>query len=413
MCVQAIKKPASYAYFFPEAAHARRSMWQAVNSHTGKRRIFETFPREILASDPNETEMRLNLVNGSTIIFAGSDNYDRMVGASIAGIVSSEHALSHPSAYAFFSPMLRENGGWFWAISTPRGRNHFHKLMQFAKTRDSWFSETLSIADTGALSPEQIEEAFSEYVDLYGEEEGLALFNQEYHVDFNAAILGAFYAREMAAVRAEGRIDPELTAIKGQPVHRAWDLGVKDDTSVWFFQVVGGQVWILDCYVSSGAGVDHYAEQIAKRREEHGWADGIDYVPHDARVKEWGSGRTRVETMQQLGLNPQVVPMATVADGINAVRKTLPRCVFHSRCEKGDTSGIAALEQYRRDYDEEKKVFKAGPRHDWASHSSDAFRYLSLSWRSAPKRDTAAPEPPAPTTTGDIRAPKLNYGKRR
>lgn len=397
MAVRALKRPASYAYMFPETTHARRSMWNAVNPHTGKRRILETFPQEILAKPPNETEMRLEFVNGSNLILFGSDNYDQVVGAAFAGMASSEHALAHPSAYAFFSPMLLENKGFFWAISTPRGRNHFKKLLDYALAHPrNWFGQQLSITQTKALSEEDLAEELAKYISQWGFDEGTALFNQEYHVDFNAAILGSFYAREMAAVRSEGRITDDLDAINA-PVHRAWDLGVKDDTSIWFFQVVGTQVFILDCYVSSGAGVDHYAEQIAKRREEHGWQDGIDFVPHDARVKEWGTGRTRVETMQQLGLNPQVVPMATVSDGVNAARKTLPRCVFHSRCDRTDMSGVAALEQYRREWDDEKKTFKANAVHDWTSHPADAFRYLSMAWRSAPKHVISAPEPEPPS----------------
>lgn len=375
--VQALKRPASYAYMFPENLHARRAMWQAVNPHTGRRRILETFPREMLSADPNETEMRLSLLNGSTITFFGSDNYDRMVGASLAGIISSEHALSHPSAYGFFSPMLRENGGFFWAISTPRGRNHFYTMKQMADKSPDWFSQSLSIHDTGALTAEQIVEARQEYISLYGVDQGEALFAQEYEVSFTAATLGAFYGREISAVRNEGRIDETLSAIEGQPVHRSWDIGVRDDTTIWWFQVVGGQVFVLDCYSASGVGVDHYAEIIDQRRAEHGWIDGDDWVPHDARVKEWGTGKTRVETMQGFNLKPRVIPMAGLLDGINAARLTLPRCVFHDRCE----DGIAALELYRREYDEEKRAFRANPLHDWTSHYADAFRYLALAWR--------------------------------
>lgn len=376
--VQALKIPASYAYMLPENAHARRAMWQAVNPHTGKRRILETFIPEVLASDPNETEMRLNLVNGSVVTFFGSDNYDRMVGASLKGIVSSEHALSHPSAYAFFSPMLRENNGFFWAISTPRGRNHFHSLMNYAEKSPNWYAEYMPATKSGALTAVQLEEALAEYVALYGQDQGEALYRQEYLCDWNAAILGAFYAKEIGIVRAEGRIDDTLDAVPGYPVHRAWDIGVRDDTSIWWFQVVGTQIFILDCYSANGSGVEHYQEVIKERREKYGWEDGIDWVPHDAKVKEWGTGRTRVETMQALGLNPQVVPNAGLLDGINAVRRTLPRCVFHTRC---DEVGVAALEQYRREWDDEKKTFKSNPLHDWSSHLSDSFRYLSMAWQ--------------------------------
>ena len=396
--VQAMKRPASYAYMFPENLHARRAMWQAVNPHTGRRRVLETFPAEMLSAAPNETEMRLSLVNGSTITFFGSDNYDRMVGASLAGIISSEHALSHPSAYGFFSPMLRENGGFFWAISTPRGRNHFYTMHQMAQKSPDWFSQSLSIHDTGALTAAQIAEARQEYVDLYGIDQGEALFAQEYEVSFTAATLGAFYAREMSAVRAEGRVVAGLDAIHGHPVHRAWDLGVRDDTCIWFFQVVGAQLFILDCYSTSGVGLDHYRDEIAARHEENGWTHGTDFVPHDAKVKELGTGRTRVETMGSLGLNPQLVPNAGLLDGINALRLTLPRCVFSDKCEYG----ISALELYRREYDEEKRTFRANPLHDWTSHYADAARYMALAWREVkPEVRHVDPAPPQ----GMIRPP--------
>ena len=393
MGVRALKRGASYGYMFPTTIHARRSMWNSVNPHTGRRRILESFPREMLAKPPNETEMRLEFVNGSNLIFFGSDNYDGVVGAAFAGLASSEHALAHPSAYAFFSPMLLENKGFFWAISTPRGRNHFKKLLDYALDHPkNWFGQHLSIEQTKAISAEDLAEELDKYINQYGEDEGGALFRQEYYVDFNAAILGAYFAREMAKVREEGRIDPDLEAVDA-PVHTAWDLGVRDDTSIWFFQVVGTQIWILDCYRSSGAGVEHYAEVIAKKREEYGWKPGTDFVPHDAKVKEWGTGRTRVETMQQIGLKPQVVPMAGFQDGIQAARKTLPRCVFHARCDQGDMSGVAALEQYRREYDEEKKTFKATDVHDWTSHYASAFRYLSLAWRELTPARTFTPPP--------------------
>jgi phage terminase large subunit len=165
-------------------------------------------------------------------------------------------------------------------------------------------------------------------------------------------------------------------------VHRAWDLGVGDDTSIWWFQAQGAQLIILDHYAASGVGLEHYAGVIEKREREHGWLHGNDYVPHDAKVREWGTGRTRVETMASMGLQPVLVPMASLDDGINAVRRALPLCVFHPRTELG---GIDALEQYRREYDDDKKAFRASAVHDWTSHPADAFRYLAMSYRPAPR----------------------------
>ena len=173
-------------------------------------------------------------------------------------------------------------------------------------------------------------------------------------------------------------------------VHRAWDLGVDDDTSIWWFQVHGAQILILDHYASNGVGVEHYAEVIEQRAKQYGWRNGSDFVPHDAKVKEWGSGRTRVETMSKIGLKPDLVPLASVQDGINAARRTLPLCVFHPRT---DETGMAALEQYRREWDDEHKCFKPTAVHDWTSHPADSFRYLALSWRRAPKREIVVPQP--------------------
>lgn len=389
--IAAFERPASYWTMLPEYAQARKALWAAVNPHTGKRRIDEAFPQELREST-NEQEMFIRFVNGATWQLVGSDRYNSLVGAGIAGATFSEWALANPSAWAYIRPMLEENDGWAAFITTPRGRNHAHSMMEMAKRNPKWFAEVLSIHTTGALDQAQIDESLEEYIALYGEDIGRAQFEQEYECSFNAAILGAFYAREMVTIRKEGRIT-EIDAIESRPVHRAWDIGVKDDTSIWWFQVVGTQVFILDCYSASGVGLDHYADVVMKRHEEHGWKLGADFVPHDAKVKEWGTGRTRVETMRDYGLKPELVPNATKMDGINAARQTLARCVFHPRTED---QGISALEQYRREWDDDKKAFKASEVHDWSSHLADAFRYLALSWRSLPVIEEYKPIVPPP-----------------
>ena len=390
--IAAHERVANYWHMLPEYNQCRKAIWDAVSAHTGKRRIFQAFPQELIDGEPNATEMKIRFKNGSTWQLVGSDRYNSLVGAGVAGVVFSEFALANPSSWGYIRPMIEENDGWAAFITTPRGRNHAHAMYEMAKSNPRWFAERLSIYDTGALSAEQLEESLAEYIALYGEDIGRAQFEQEYEVSFNAAILGAFYAREMVAVRKEGRID-EIEAMPGRPVHRAWDIGVKDDTSIWWFQVVGTQVFILDCYSQSGVGVDHYAEIVHKRNDEYGWKSGIDFVPHDAKIKEWGSGRTRVETMKMLGLNPQLCVNATKMDGINAARQTLARCVFHPRTEE---QGISALEQYRREWDDDKKTFKISEVHDWASHLADAFRYLALSWRTVPEPAVQEIEAPPP-----------------
>lgn len=401
--VAAFERPATYWTALPEYAQARKALWAAVNSHTGKRRIDEAFPHE-LRETTNEQEMFIRFVNGSTWQLVGSDRYNSLVGAGVAGVTFSEFALANPSAWAYIRPMLEENDGWAAFITTPRGRNHAHAMLEMARKNPRWFGEVLSIHDTGALSSAQIAESLQEYTALYGEDLGRAQFEQEYECSFNAAILGAFYAREMATVRKEGRIteieaDPEL------PVHRAWDIGVRDDTSIWWFQVVGTQIFVLDSYSKPGVtDIEVFAEMIHAKNAAMGWKSGKDYVPHDARQKVWGMKRGRLETMAEYQLSPEVVPMLSKLDGINAVRRTLPRCVFHPRCEE---VGIPALEQYRREWDDERKTFKANEVHDWTSHAADAFRYLAVTWRPAapPKPEPAKPQ--YVVEDGFVRAPPL------
>jgi hypothetical protein len=389
----AMQRPANYWHCLPEFLQGRKAIWTAVNAHTGRRRIDEVFPHALRAVT-NENEMMIRLVNGSTWQVIGSDRYDATVGTGVAGITYSEWALANPSAWAYHRPILAENDGWAVFITTPRGRNHAHAMFEHAQTASDWFCELLTIEDTGALTLEQRAEALAEYVALYGADVGRAQYEQEYLCSWTAAILGAFYALEMAQVRNEGRILP-VEPIPDQPVHRSWDLGTTDDTSIWWFQAVGAQLYILDHYAASGVGVEHYRDEIERRERERGWIHGNDYVPHDAKIKEWGSGRTRVETMTMLGLKPILVPLASIADGINAARRALPLCIFHPRTEEG---GISALEQYRREWDDERKAFRSTAVHDWTSHPADSFRYLALAWRPdatrqpQPRKRVVAPE---------------------
>lgn len=376
--VAAATRRGNYWHCLPEYNQGRKAIWTAINSHTGKRRIDEAFPLH-WRDNTNDQEMFLRFKNGSTWQVVGSDRYDATVGASVAGIVYSEYALSNPAAWAYHRPILEENRGWAVFITTPRGHNHAKSMFDHAMQQPEWFAELLTAEDTGALSPQQLAEALAEYQALYGMDVGTAQYQQEYLCSFNAAILGAFYGGEMAAVRSQGRVKP-IEPVPGMRVHRSWDLGMDDDTSIWFFQVVGAQVFVFDYYSASGVGLEHYYKVIEQKYAERKWLHGTDYVPHDAKVRELGTGRTRVETMQTLGLSPFPIPMASVEDGINAARLTLPRCVFHPRCEPG----LAGLEQYRREWDEDRKCFKPSPLHDWTSNPADSFRYLALSWKPAP-----------------------------
>lgn len=382
--IAAQERVGNYWHCLPEYEQARKAIWNAVNPHTGQRRIDEAFPAELRESK-DEQQMFIRFKNGSTWQVIGSDRYNSLVGAGVAGVTFSEWALANPSSWGYIRPMIEENNGWAVFITTPRGQNHAKAMLEMAQKNPNWFAEVSDITKTGALASEQIEEALDEYKALYGDDFGKAQFLQEYMCSFNAAILGAFFGGEMAKVRADGRVR-DIVPMPGIPIHRAWDIGVRDDTSIWWFQTIRTadglpRVYVLDCYTNHGGGVEHYAEVVHSR--EWSLKGSIDWVPHDARATEWGTGRTRIEAMKSYGLNPHLVPNESKLDGINAVRQTLPYCVFDPRTDISidGKSGIGALEQYRRDWDDDRKMFLANERRDWSTHLADAFRYLSLAWR--------------------------------
>ena len=354
----------------PQAEQARKAIWEAINPHTGKRRIDEAFPKELREATRTQ-EMFIRFKSGSTWQVVGSDNFNSLVGSPPIGIVASEFALADPAAWDYLRPILMENGGWFAAITTPRGHNHAKSMLDMAKKSDGWFAEVLSARDTGLFTTQQLDEELAEMIASRGENDGRAMFEQEYECSFDAAIVGAYFSAEIGKANADKRI----TRVSVDPVVKvdmAWDLGIDDATSIWFTQDVGSEVHVIDHLEVSGEGLP----QIVKRLEAKDYRYGRCILPHDAEARELGTGKSRVETLQALGVrNIEIVPAQDVADGINAVRLFLAKCWFDAeRCARG----IEALKQYRREWDSKRQVWRERPLHDWTSHAADAMRYRAL-----------------------------------
>lgn len=361
----------------PEYEQGRRVIWNAVNAHTGKRRIDEAFPIE-LREKTNDQEMFIRFKNGSTWQVVGSDRYDALVGAGVAGIVFSEWALANPAAWGFLSPMLAENDGWALFIYTARGRNHGWEIYKRATEDEHWFGLKQDADQTGVFTPEALEEARKDLHALYGRDDGEALFRQEYYCDFDAAILGSFYGKEISDAEREGRIT-NVPVERDKLVHTAWDLGFSDSTAIWFIQQVGRELHVIDYYEANNQGLDHYAKLL----RDKGYLYGKHYFPHDVQHHELATGKSRVDTLRGLGLNPIVVPVHQVNDGINAVRMLFPRFWFDAkRCERG----LEALRNYRREFDDKAKVYKPKPLHDWTSHGADALRSFAGGFADTPIR---------------------------
>jgi hypothetical protein len=383
-CVAAHERIATYWHMLPEANQARKAIWDAINPKSGKRRIDEAFPIEIRETT-REQEMFIKFKCGSTWQVVGSDNYNSLIGSPPAGIVYSEWSVAKPAARAFLRPIIAENNGWELFIYTPRGRNHGLTTLEAAKAKSTSFAQVLTADHTKTLSQELLANELASYISQFGPDQGEAFFSQEYYCAFNAAILGAYYGKDIRDAEKQGRIT-EVPYDEGAKVYTAWDLGYHDDTAIWFYQVIGGEIHLIDFYSASGLKIEHYAEHVLSKPYRY----AKHYLPHDAKAKTLSSGGKSI--IEQLGSfldykNMAIVPDLSVQDGIQAVRLMYPRCWFD---EEKTHEGIEALRQYQREYDDDKKAFKDRPRHDWTSHCADAFRYLAIAWKEEAKPEQLA-----------------------
>lgn len=349
-----------FAYIAPTFSQGKAVAWDYLKHYTS------VVPGRVV----NESELRIALPNNSQIRIYGADNPDSLRGLYFDGAVLDEFGLMKGQTWSqVVRPALADRLGWSLFIGTPNGRNAFYEICQQAKTEDGWFFQEFRASQTGILPPEELKAARSQQ----SEDE----YQQEFECSFEASVRGAIYAKEILRAREDGRIrnvpyDPTL------PVHTAWDLGVGDSTAIWFCQQVGSELRILDYHEASGEGLHYYAGVLSSK----GYTYGRHLAPHDANVRELGTGKSRVEIAQALGIRFEVLPPSKLEDGINAARMTFPRCYFdETKCR----AGLEALQNYRWDYNQRLDEFKPVPVHDVWSHGADAFRYLCLGIKQAAK----------------------------
>ena len=351
-----------FAYVAPLRNQAKDVVWDYLKHYAGG----------IPDVESNEAELRVDLPGERRVRLYGADNPDQLRGIYLDGVVLDEYAQMHPRLWAeVIRPALADRGGWAIFIGTPMGRNAFCELFESArdgKAGDDWFAAMHRASETGVIPELELAAARRDMSDDQ--------YAQEFECSFSAAILGAYFAKAIATAEQEKRIanipwEPKV------PVHTAWDLGMRDATVIWFCQQVGHEVRLIDYYEASGVSLDHYAKLL----REKPYTYGEHILPHDAEVKELGTGTSRVETLLGLGIRTRVLASGgpgAAADGINAARLLLPRCWFDkAKCERG----LEALRQYRQEYDDKLRAFRGRPLHDWTSHAADAFRYLAVGLR--------------------------------
>ena len=363
------KSDARFAFMSPTYAMAKDSAFQ----------YLKRFTADIPGIEQRESDLMVIFPGGARIRLYGCETYDRLRGIYLDGVVLDEAGDMPPQAWPqVIRPALADRNGWAVFIGTPRGRNEFFRIHEQAQHDPSWFSLVLRVSETQLLPEAEVEDLRRMLTP--------EAFAAEMECSFDAAIIGAYFAKELDEAQAAGRIgdvpyDPLL------PVHTAWDLGVGDSTAIWFFQVSRAEVRVIDYYEASGYGLPHYAAVLTSR----GYTYGTDYLPHDAQARQLGTGRSLWETLHSLTNRiPRVLAQQNLMDGINAARISIASCWFDAyKCH----DGLEALRAYRADYDDKRKAFTDRPRHDWASHGADAFRYLGLAWRQMqPEKPPKPPE---------------------
>ena len=361
-----------FGYIAPYRSQAKSVAWGYLKQYAAP-----------ISQQANEQELEITLVNGAKIRLFGADNADAMRGLGFDGVLLDEFGDFKPSVWgSIIRPALSDKQGWAVFMGTPKGKNQFWDVYQTSRMNpEEWFSLRLKASDSGILPQSEIEAVKAQI----SEDQ----FMQEYETNFEAAIIGAFYGVEMRMAADDGRI----TEVKYDPslsTYTAWDLGYRDDTAIWWYQVVKGEIHIIDYHSVSGASIPEIAKVVLKKPYHY----MKHYLPHDARAKTLAAqGKSIIEQLGEfLGLsNLAIVPDLSVQDGIQAVRMTLPRCYFD---EEKCLEGIEALRQYQREWDEDKKSFRSSPKHDWTSHGSDAMRMLAIAWRDEPSKRMNAAERP-------------------
>lgn len=384
-CKMMHRRVGAYWHVFPTESQGRKALWTEF-TRDGQRIMEQVFPRAVRKS-PREfypkAEMVVELKNGSIWRLLGSDKMD-VVGAGPVGCVFSEYALAKPNTWDLVRPMLRERDGWAWFISTPRGKNHFWKLLQMAKDNPSWHVDLKRLDETLAYDPVRTVE--EERASGMPEE----LIQQEYFIDFSAANVGSFYGVTLSALQARGGLEP-FDSPKDD-VFTTWDLGRSDDTAIWWWRPnAAGAVDVLDHYASHGEDLEHYFQVLEQRQRHHGWRYRKHYFPHDARAKTLAARQSVMEqAVARLGAGlVDITPNLALFDGIDALRRLLldvgtrihPCCslVVHNK----DCDGVEALRAYHREWDAERKCFRGTPVHDWSSHTADAARYMAVAHKLA------------------------------
>jgi phage terminase large subunit len=366
------KRPAPRAYYVsPYLKQSKKVAWDYV--------------RELAKSggplfEVNNSELSIRFQpNGGKVILAGADNADALRGIYADLVVVDEVADCDPNLWpTIVRPALADRGGRGLLCGTPRGRmNLLYDLSKIDKDDREWAYFKYDAYEAGMLSADEIEATRRDMISA-NPGHGEALFQQEMLCSFNAALIGAIYGKQMDALQNEGRFT-DVKYDSSLPVMTAWDLGFKDSTAIWYLQQVGSEIRAIEYEEFTLTSLPDILKSVLGK----GYIYSEHYGPHDLRVREYGSGRSRRDIASDLGVEFTLAPNWSVEDGIEAVQGVLPHLwIDHRKADRG----LECLVNYKFEFDDQQRCFKVRPLHSWASHGADALRIFAVA------RDNAMPD---------------------
>lgn len=351
---------ANYAYIAPTYKQAKTIAWK----------IIKEMWKDLIAKI-NESELRITLLNNSEIRLYWSDNPDSLRGIALWWVVYDEYSQQPSYIHTeIIRPALSDHQGfgiWIW---TPKGKNSFYRIYEHAKANTwSWLPVMLKASESNLLKQEELDDAKR----IMSPEE----YDQEYECSFDIAIQWAYYAEAMRRCEMKGQIRKSVYSSL-LPVYTFWDIGVHDYTSIIVAQFDKDKINIIDYMQDHNKGSSYYTSELLARAEKYGWRYAYHYLPHDAKVKEWGWWVKREDLVREALTNVRIADNIPIKDWIEAVRFLLD--ITHFELETTDDLR-ACLMWYHEEFDDRKGMFKNWPAHDTYSHGADAMRYLAVTYK--------------------------------
>lgn len=328
--------------------------------------------------------------NGTEFVFTGlkhnPEGIKSLEGADICWIEEAENVSN--GSWEILIPTIRKPNSEIWISFNPKNPTDPTWTRFCAEpSNDTWIKkvnwrDNPWFPDVLKTEMEKLKKAdFDAYLHVW---EG----------EFDTRFTGYIYAKQMQAAQDENRICNVPCELKGEVI-TAWDLGYGDSTAIWFAQIIGKEVRIIDHYENYGEEIAHYVQVI--KQKGYNYAKEGHYLPHDANNGQLGTGQSIAAQLREMGVQNKVLPRDDVNSGIELVRQLIPKCWFDRDKTK---DGRHALTNYQFEYDEKRETFKKSPLHDWSSHSADAFRYLAMA---IDKHHSSAPIKP-------VKVVPTNYG---